>query len=80
MFSPLFELSVFQNINPVGIADRGKAMSDHDNGSSFCHFPERLLHLHFTFRIGKGAGLVQDDNVRILQHGTGNGNTLLFTA
>ena len=34
-------------------------------------------YLCFIVRVGKGGGLVQDQDGRIFQHGTGNGNALL---
>ena len=55
-------------------------MGDHDHRPSLGHLLESQLHLRLAFRIHKGAGFIQYHHIRILQHGAGNGDALLFAS
>ena len=55
-------------------------MRDHDDRPPPGHLLKGQLHLRLAFRVGKGAGLVQDHHVGILQHGAGDGDALLLAA
>ena len=55
-------------------------MCDHQHRFALGKLGKSGLHLSFVIRVGKGGGLVQDQDGRIFQHGTGNGNALLLAA
>ena len=80
MLSRLFHTAILQHIDAVSVTDRGEAVRDHDHRPSFGHLPESQLHLSLAFRIGKGAGLIQDHHVGVLQHCPGDGDALLLAA
>lgn len=47
---------------------------------SFISCLHGLLQLILVFRVHVGRGFVKDDDGRVLQHGPGDGNPLLFAA
>ena len=55
-------------------------MCDHQHGFALGKLGKSRLYFCFIVRVGKGGGLVQDQDGRIFQHGAGNGNALLLAA
>ena len=55
-------------------------MRDHQHRFALGKLGKGCLHLCFIVRVGKGGGLVQDQDGHIFQHGAGNGNALLLAA
>ena len=55
-------------------------MCDHQHGFALGKPGKGCLHLSFIVRVGKGGGLVQNQDGRIFQHGACNGNALLLAA
>ena len=53
-------------------------MCDHQHRFALGKLGKGCLHLCFIVRVGKGGGLVQDQDGHIFQHGAGNGNALLL--
>ena len=55
-------------------------MCYHNNRAPAGKRSEGLLNEHLVLRVGKGGGLIQHHNGRILQNGTGQGDALLLAA
>ena len=76
----LDDLAVIDNEYFVGIAHGFQPMSNHDDGLILGQFGDGLHQFFFIFRVNIGRGLVQNDDRRVLQHGTGNGDALPLAA
>ena len=59
--------------------DRGKTMSDGDRCAVFGKFFQAFLDLSFTLIIQCTGSFIQDQDRRVFQEDTGNGNPLLLT-
>ena len=55
-------------------------MGDDEDGFVFDEAGERLLNGGFVFHIQAGGGFVQQNDGRVLQKSTGDGNALTFAA
>ncbi len=80
MRAVLADFAVLQYINAVGINNCTQSVRDHDDGFALCKLRKCRLHLCFIIRVGKRGRFIQNQDRRIFQNGTGNRNTLLFTA
>lgn len=80
MGAPLYDFSVIYNQDLIRVPNRGQAMRNDHQCFIFYQRTDRLLQMHFVFRVNAGCCFVQQNNGRILEHGPGNGNTLLLAA
>ena len=55
-------------------------MGDHNDGLALRQLRKRGLHLRLVVGVGKGRGLIEDQDGGIFQHGARNGNALLLAA
>ena len=71
---------ILHYIDAVGVGDGRQAVRDHQHRFALGKLRKGCLHLSFVIRVGKGGGLVQNQDGGIFQHGAGNGNALLLAA
>ena len=65
---------------PLAVADRAQAVSDHDRRSAFHGAVEGLLHDLLALLVEGAGGLVEDQDLRVLDQGAGYGDALLLAA
>ena len=75
-----FDMAVVHHNDLVGVHDGGEPVGNDDERLAPHQPGHALLNDGFVFRVGIGCGLVQDNDRCVFEHGTGNGNTLLFAA
>lgn len=76
----LNHLAFVQHNDLVGTTHRGQSMGNHDHRAAHHQPFQRVLHQMLALGI-KGAGsLIKQQDGRILQHGTSNGDPLALTA
>ena len=64
----------------VAVADGAQAVSDHDRSAAL-HCPvQSLLHDLLAVLIKSGGGLVEDEDLGVLDEGAGDGDALLLAA
>src|SRR6266704_7122981 len=68
--------SVLEDEDIVGIADRAQAVSDRDHGASLHQALERLDDDPFGFGVERGSRLVEDEDGRVADDGTGDPDAL----
>ena len=71
-------LSVFEDDNLVGIEDRLKAMSNDKASPSSYNCSHSLLNLTLSYRIDIRSRFIQNQDLRIRQQGSSNGNQLFL--
>ena len=76
----LHDLPVVNDENLIRLLDRCQPVCDGDDGFAAHQRRERLLDQMFVFGVDAGGGFVQDDDRRVLEDGTGNGDALPLTA
>ena len=60
---------VLEGQNPIGAADRGKSVSDHEHGAAPEQAVERRLDQLLGFRVQRRSRLVEDEERRIAENG-----------
>ena len=75
----LDHVAVVHDENHVGVANRGEAVRDHKARTPHGQRVHGLLNQLFRTRIDRRGGLVENQNRRILNHGSRNGEQLLLT-
>ena len=66
--------------DPVGVDDAGKTVRDPQGGAA-CYEPvQGLDNNRLVFRVNTGQGLVKDEDGRILEQGTGDGDALFLSS
>jgi len=78
MSSLLDNASVIHDQNPVGPADGGQAMSNHDAGATRQRRLNGLFQQHLGFRIDIGGCFVQHQQARVPDKDPGQGEELLL--
>jgi hypothetical protein len=73
-------LAVFDDHDFVCASDGGKPMSDHQNCAASGHTLKRRLDNVFGFRVEVRCRLVENDDARVAQNGSRNGETLSLSA
>ena len=68
--------SVIQNDYPVGILDGFESVGNGNDGTPFNQRINGFLHLHFIFWVERSGSFVQQDDLCVFQHGTGNASRL----
>ena len=76
----LDDLTRFEHIDVVGIADGRQAMGDHKRRAIRHEVVERVLNQPLGFGIDRCRGLIEQKDRRILQQGPRDRKSLLFTA
>lgn len=76
----LYDMSTGKNEYLIGVPHGFQTMCNHNNSLIVRKRADRLLQLRFIFGIDARRRLVEDNDRRVLEHGAGNGNTLLFSA
>ena len=71
---------IIQNNYPVGILDCFEPVGNGDNCTAFDKRINGFLHLYFIFRVERGGCFVQQDDLCVFQHGTGDGYALLLAS
>ena len=71
---------MIQNQNLIGILQGGNTVGDDENGVVAFQVFQLFLYVGFRFHIHSGRGVIQYEDRRILQQGTGQGDTLLLAA
>lgn len=69
-----------QHQDAVGMADGRQAMGDDQRGSPVRQAQQRLLHRPFALIVERAGRLVEDQNLRILEEGAGDGDALALAA
>src|SRR6266576_3444582 len=64
----------------VGVLDRGQSVRDDERRPAFEQMLQRLLDECFRFGVERRGGLVQDEDGRVLEERTGDGEALLLAA
>ncbi len=72
MCSLLYHIAVFQEKNPVRVANRGQSMRDNKAGTAFHQMIHRLLNLNLRPGIYRTGRLIQDQDLIIGQNGSRN--------
>ena len=72
--------SIFEHHNLICTGNRAHPVSDDEDGFVFNKPGQSLLNGSFVLHIQAGGGLVQQDDGRILQEGTGDRNALTLAA
>ena len=80
MGSLLHDAAGINHIDAVGMEHRGKTMGDDEARTPDHQIVERRLHDLLALRIECGGCLIEDEDARILQDGTRDGNALTLTA
>ena len=80
MGSFLYDGSAINDKNLIRIFNRRQSMGNRYDRFPMCQRGNSLLNQMLVFRVNAGRGLVQNHNRRVFQHGSGNRNSLLFTA
>ena len=73
-------MPILHHIDAVGVGYGGQAVCDHQHGFALGKPGKGCLHLGFIVWVGKSGGLIQNQDGRIFQHSTGNGDALLLAA
>ena len=71
----LYQPTVIKNEDLVRIHNCTEAVGDHNNCLTFHQFGNRLLNQNFILRVEGCCGLVKQNNGRIFQQCSGDGNT-----
>ena len=71
--------SVLYHKDLVAVCDGRQAVSDHDQGLALGQLCHRRLNHGFVFRVSKSSGFIQNNNGRVFQHSSGNGDPLPLT-
>mmetsp|Transcript_20829 Transcript_20829/g.32638 ORF Transcript_20829/g.32638 Transcript_20829/m.32638 type:complete len:291 (-) Transcript_20829:1385-2257(-) len=80
MSSPLYNASILDHDDLIRIDDGRQTMGDH-NGSTPNHQPVKgLLHQFLILGVQSRGSLVEQQDLRILKHGTGDSDTLPLTS
>jgi hypothetical protein len=64
----------------IGVADRGQAVGDDDRGAFVHQFRDSQLYLVLALGVQGTGGLVQEQDLRIHEHGPGQGHALALAA
>ena len=80
MCTAFFDDAVIQDKDLVGILDGRQAVSDDEGGTADHELVERILHDLLAFRIECGGRFVKDEDLRILQDRSCDGDALALTA
>ena len=72
--------AVLQDDDAVGIFYGLEPVSYGNDGASFNQRVDGFLHLHFIFWVERSGSFVQQDDLCVFQHGTGNGYALLLAS
>ena len=72
--------AILQYKDTIGIHDRGNALCDDDLGGVFQRGAERLTDLCLGRGVNRACRVVEDQDLRLFQQGTGNAETLLLSA
>ena len=72
MRAALDDLAVVDHQHLVGIADGGQAVGDDKAGAPFHQAQQGLLQVLFGARVHVAGGLIQDQDIRVGQHGAGD--------
>ena len=74
-----YNFSVIHHQNLIGIPNRGQPVCNDNQRLIFYQSADGLLQMHLVFRVNAGGCLVKQDNRRVLEHGAGDGDPLLFS-
>ena len=80
MCTAFFDDAVIQDKDLVGVFDGREAVGDDEGGTADHEFVERILHDLFALRIERGSRFVEDEDLRILQDRSCDGDALALTA
>ncbi len=69
-----------RNDDPVGVADRGQAVGDHDGRAALDRVVERRLDVCLVLVVEMARRLVEDHDRRVLEQQPGDGQALLLAA
>ena len=72
----LGDLAVLEHHDPARLADRGEAVGDHDRGAAGEQAPEALLDARLGVEIDVRGRLVQDEDARVGDQGSGERDQL----
>ena len=80
MCTAFFDDTVIQDKDLVGVFDGRQAVGDDEGGTADHELVERILHDLFALRIERGSRFVKDEDLRILQDRSCDGDALALTA
>src|SRR5208282_5905447 len=69
-------LSLLDDQNLIGAADRRKPMRDHERGAPLHQVGKTLLNQLLRFRVETGSGFIENQDARFRQNGAGYRNSL----
>lgn len=75
----LNDLASLDHGNDIGVADGGEPVGHYDCGASDHDSVEGLLHAVLRLGVQGAGGLVQEEDGRVLEHGSGYCNPLLLS-
>ena len=73
-------LTFVDDVDDVGILDGGEAMGNGDGGAGLHQAVEGFLHQVLAFGVEGGCGLIEDEDGRVFEDGSGYAYTLPLTA
>ena len=79
--SALFDDAISrQDQDAVGMADGRQTVGDDQGGSAVCQAQQRLLHRPFALVVERAGCFVEDQDLRVLEEGAGDGDALALAA
>ena len=80
MAALLDEAPVLEDEDAVGAADRGEAVRDHEGGAALHQPLQRLLHEPLALRVERAGGLVEQQDLGVLEERARDGDALRLAA
>ena len=74
------DAAFLEDNDAIGLAERADPVRDRDSGSTLDQDIERFLNLSFGFRVDRRGGFVEDEDPRIGEQGSRDGDTLTLTS
>ena len=72
--------TLIEHADLIGPGDGGKTMGDDEHGAAFLETVERDLHMALAGRVERAGGFIEQEDRRILEKRTGDGDALAFAA
>ncbi len=79
MRAALDDAALIENEDPVRMSHGGKPMRDDDAGAPMHQSLERFVHEAFTFAVECRSGFIEQQDSRVRQNRTGDGDALTLT-
>ena len=75
-----YYLPLVEHGNPVGVPDGRDAVGNENSGAPLHQFAEMVEDLVFRVGVDAGERVIEDEDARAAQNGSGNGRALLLAS